>query len=72
MKRAKVTRAPCRHCLRETKHIVIGLCKTSDEAEIEGVGHIDWSDRYEMLEGSKSISRSITTACTCQPLRVCR
>lgn len=50
MSREKVTRAPCRHCLRETKHIVIGLRNTSDEAEVEGFGHIDWSDSYEMLE----------------------
>jgi hypothetical protein len=50
MSKTKVTRAPCRHCLRETKHVVIGLRNTSDEAEVEGVGYIDWSDRYEMLE----------------------
>ena len=50
MGKAKTTRAPCQLCLRETKHIVIGARTTSGEAEVEGVGHIDWSDCYEMLE----------------------
>lgn len=46
----KITKAPCRHCHLETKHILLAIRQTSDEEEIEGYGPISWKDTYEMLE----------------------
>jgi hypothetical protein len=58
MAKRAVTKAPCRHCVRETKHLVIGTRKTSDRADVDGVGPISWEDKYEMLEcaGCETVS----------------
>ncbi len=45
-----ISKAPCRKCLRETKHRVLRVQVTEDSAEVEGHGPISWRDRYEMLE----------------------
>src|SRR5438552_4093834 len=50
MSRQKITKAPCRHCLRETKHKVLAVREIRGEEEVEGVGEIQWEDDYEMLE----------------------
>lgn len=44
------TKAPCRSCHRETKHKVLAVRLTSDEAEVEGHGWVSWQDTFEMLE----------------------
>jgi hypothetical protein len=50
MKTKEITKAPCRTCLRETKHKVLASRQISDSEEIEGVGEVSWEDDYEMLE----------------------
>jgi uncharacterized protein DUF4145 len=46
----KITKAPCRNCHRETKHILRAAREIPGEDGIEGVGEISWQDDYEMLE----------------------
>lgn len=52
------TKAPCNRCARETKHVVVAVRKTSQDADVEGAGTIWWEDTYEMLEccGCESVS----------------
>lgn len=47
---SETTMAPCRRCLRETKHAVLSERKRSGQDDVEGVGEVYWSDGYEMLE----------------------
>jgi hypothetical protein len=45
----KLTKAPCRVCLRETNHTILASHALSGTDEISELGEIWWSRRYEML-----------------------
>jgi hypothetical protein len=50
MSEQTITRAPCRHCHRETRHAVLSVRKVERTAELQGGQEVWFEDTYEMLE----------------------
>lgn len=50
MTEENVVRVHCNRCGHETKHAILATHQTEGSAEVEGVGHIWWTDSYEFLE----------------------